>query len=126
MVSRCVYVFGLVATLPLAACSADDGGPASGAESDLKATALSKEGESCGGGMAHPKECASGLTCVLPTAGAIGGSGTCRKDDVSQQGEPCGGGMAHPKQCASGLTCVLPTSGAIGGSGTCEKDDDKR
>jgi hypothetical protein len=57
----------------------------------------------------------------MPTPHAIGGTGTCQKDDTAKEGESCGGTVADPKQCASGLSCVMPTPHAIGGTGTCEK-----
>jgi hypothetical protein len=127
MLARSLFAFaGLFALIGCASGSDNtNSGDSSSTNQDLTSSSVAKEGEGCGGTVAHPKECASGLTCVMPDQPhAIGGTGTCQKEpDVSNEGEFCGGTVAHPKQCAPGLTCIMPDHPGVGATGTCEKDD---
>jgi hypothetical protein len=127
MLARNVLAFCVTGLALFVGCTShgDDtnsGDPASTGGQDLSSSSTAKEGDSCGGTVAHPKQCASGLTCVMPDQPhAIGGTGTCQKDELAKEGESCEGAVAHPKQCASGLTCVLPDGpNAVGGTGTCQ------
>jgi hypothetical protein len=121
MFVRTTAGLGVFCVLVLVGCSAKTDHSDS-SDDDVTSASTAKEGQSCGGTVAHPKQCASGLACVMPTPHAIGGTGTCQKDDTAQEGESCEGTVANPKHCAAGLTCVMPTPHAIGGTGTCQKD----
>jgi hypothetical protein len=124
MLARGLLAVALSGLFILVGCAS--GSDSASTDQDVTSSNTAKEGENCGGAVAHPKQCASGLTCVMPDQPhAIGGTGTCKKDDdVSKEGEFCGGTVAHPKQCAAGFTCVMPDEPhAIGGTGTCKKDD---
>jgi hypothetical protein len=105
--------------LLLVGCSGDPGSPPDSSEDDIKSAAT--EGQSCGGFVAHPKHCASGLSCIVPSGSHPDAPGICQKDDAAEEGESCGGTVAKPKQCAIGLKCVMPTPHAIGGTGTCKR-----
>jgi hypothetical protein len=111
-----------VAAVACAGKSSDD--PSSGDEQDIKASSTAKQGESCGGNVLGAKQCASGLTCVIPDSHIAGTPGTCQSnpDPTAKEGESCGGNILGAKQCASGLTCVFPQSNIAGTPGTCQSN----
>jgi len=83
----------------------------------------SNVGEVCGGHVAQPKVCCSGLECGPVEDLAIDKPGTCMKkvNKCSRLGETCGGKTIEPKVCCSGLECGPVEDLAIDKPGTCMK-----
>jgi hypothetical protein len=79
-----------------AGADADGGAADAGSAADGGAACVSKDGEHCGGNIAHPCSCASGLVCTPsaggPPAGDVGG--TCKPS-------------AHAGSCSNDSDCTL-------------------
>jgi hypothetical protein len=127
MLKQTLISFAFSGLFVLVACSDGSSNTDQSSGQDLKSSSTATEGQSCGGTVEHPKQCASGLTCVPnSTPGLQGAPGTCEKDhSTAEEGEDCGGTVANPIECASGLTCVPnSTPGLQGAPGKCVKDGD--
>jgi hypothetical protein len=121
---KIVAYLSAASLLGVVACSSGQGdGEADEGDQAVRRTSLAKLGEACGSDVAIRKECAAGLTCVLPTSGPISEhtAGTCKH--LSQKHGPCGDDVAVQAVCDTGLTCLFPTSGPISEhtAGSCEE-----
>jgi hypothetical protein len=102
------------------ACAGGGEGDATpGGEQDIKAGAVAKEGEACGGSTLGAKTCAAGLACVGADPKVPGSHGKCEAD-TAKEGDVCGGAVLGAKPCAAGLSCVGADPHVPGSRGKCE------